>query len=224
MLMPQITVNLYLLFIPFFIVFITSTIIMRRLAKKFITKTGRPFSIFSFEFPGSDEKLVSLILKLDKDVKGAVKLHLVIDFIFMLGVYPGIAILCFIASNASDSVIGSITLQGLGWLQIIPWLCDVIENVILLKKIKSPLPVNEILYRLLKYVVGTKFFVATLGVSSTIFSLIYIWLIGRFSVSISHMVIILTAALVIFIIIRAIIRRIKRLQKEKIEKLTGQGW
>lgn len=222
--MPQIQVNLYVLFLPFLAIFIVTTIMMARIAKKFITKNNRPFSIFNLEFPGSDENLSSLVLKMNDDVKQSVKKHLYVDYVFMAGVYPGIAILCFIAAGAADSEIGSKILLAMGWLQIVPWICDIIENIILLKKINHPLPIKENLYRLLKYLVGTKFFIAVLGVISTIFSLVYIWLIGGIPEGITQIIMSLTGIVILVILIFALIRRAKRHKLEREEKRLGKSF
>jgi hypothetical protein len=219
MLFIHINVNLWLLFLPFLAIFIITSAWMKKIAKNFYTDVivTRPFSIFSLEFPGSDNKLSSLILKMNADVKRSVRKHLLVDFVFMLGTYPGIAILCFIAARAvhSDSELGSNILQGWAFAQIIPWLCDITENAILLYKLKNPTLVNESRYSFFRIIVITKFFIALTAVTSTIFSMIYIWLIGGFSETITLIFSGLVILLIIIMIIIAIKNRIKRREHER---------
>jgi hypothetical protein len=218
MLFIHFNINLWLLFVPFFAIFIITSMWMKKIAKNFYTnEPERPFSIFSLEFPGSDEKLSSLILKMNADVKQSVRRHLLVDYLFMFGTYPGIAILCCIAANAvhPDSELGSNILQGWAFAQIIPWLCDGIENAILLNKLKTPTPVNESTYSFYKKIVFIKFFISLTAITSTIFSMIYVWLIGGYSEKVTLVSSALVILFIIAMLIVAIKNRIKRKEREK---------
>lgn len=226
--MPQLNnINLWLLFLPFFAIFLITTRVMGKLAKGFYTAIppGRPFSIFNLEFPGSDEALTSLILRMDKEVKKKVRKNLLVNYLFMLGVYPGIAILCFIASSRvyADSPLGSNILQMMGIAQVIPWLCDIIENAILLKKLQKPTPPNPGTYKVFKWIVGIKFFVALIAVTSTIFIMLYIWLIGGFPVNITLIFSGLVAAFIVLMLVKAVIKHYKRRKKERLAMAIAQS-
>jgi len=177
--------------------------------------------IFNLEFPGSDDALTSLILRMDQGVRKEVKKHLLVDYLFMLGTYPGIAILCFIAARSvyADSHLGSNILHIAGMSQIVAWLCDAIENRMLLQKLKKPVPPNEATYNFFKWIVGIKFFIALTAITSTIFTMLYIWLIGGFPVRVTLVFSALVVAFIVFRIVKAIDAHYKRKRQEQ---LTAQ--
>jgi hypothetical protein len=219
MLFIHLNINLWLLFLPFFAIFIITSVWMKNIAKNFYTNVPvvRPFSIFSLEFPGSDEKLSSLITKMTADVKQSVRKHLLVDYLFMAGTYPGIAILCFIAARAvhPDSELGSNILQAWAFAQLLPWVCDATENAILLYKLKRPKQISESRYAFYKTIVFIKFFVSFTAITSTIFSMIYVWLIGGYSERITLIFSGLVIVFVVAMLVIALKNRIKRKEHEK---------
>lgn len=200
---------------------------MGKLAKGFYTTipAGRTFSIFNLEFPGSDEALTSLVLRMNKDVKTKVRKHLLIDYLFMLGAYPAIAILCFITSNylSADSKLGSSILIIMGIAQVIPWLFDIIQNWMLLQKLKKPISPIGGTYRFFKYIVGIKFFVALTAITSALFVTIYLWLIGGFSVNTTLIFSGLGAVFILIMLVKAVIKHYKRKKEERLAMAIAQS-
>ncbi len=219
--MPYINnLKLGLLFLLFFAIFLIAAIIMRKLSKGFYTiiPAGRTFSIFNLEFPGSDEALTSLVLRMNNDVKMKVRKHLIVDYLFMLGAYPAIAILCFITSNylSADSKSGSSILIIMGVAQVIPWLFDIIQNWILLQKLKKPIQPMPGTYRFFKYIVGIKLFITLTAINSALFINIYLWLIGGFSVKTILIFSGLGAAFILFMLVKAAVNHYKRKKEEQL--------
>lgn len=209
----------FLLLILLLVLFIATFIMMKRIAKSFFTMEPdcQPFSIFNLEFPGSEAALTSLMLKMDMPVKKKVRQHLKIDFLFMLAVYPGIAMLCYkLALNIRlDSFIGHYILTLVAISQGLAWLFDVLENTMLLRKIKSPFVGSDGLYRLYKWMVGLKYFIVLTGINSFFFVTAYVWVIGNFSKGITQVIAIIAFMIIIFIIIKTLLARRKRIKMDR---------
>lgn len=216
--------NLWFYFLPCLLLFIITTVWMANIAKKFFIDlpVQRPFSIFNVEFPGSDASLTDLVNRMSHEVKMQLKKHLNVDFIFMLAVYPGVAILCFKAAHSIDTNTGSIILEAMGWAQIIPWICDIIENIILIKKVNEPQKEMLFTYNTFKWLVGIKFGIALLAITSVLFSMIYIWLIGGFSITVTLVFTSMVAAFLLYVLVKALIKRAKRKEKERMELLLAK--
>src|SRR5688572_8461448 len=57
------------------------------------------FTIIGLELSYSKEKLILILTSLDHRVETILRYHLVFDFAFMAGVYPGISALCIMARH-----------------------------------------------------------------------------------------------------------------------------
>ena len=136
--------NGWLIFCITFGVMLLSTFIMGRLSRHFYTKdvVFRRFSIMDIEWPGSALELQNLISGIYKltpvrslTVINSLKNHLYADFLFMPAAYGSIFLLCMKISWKMD-YFGPGVFAFLAWLQIVPFLLDIYENIYLLQKIK----------------------------------------------------------------------------------------
>ena len=177
----------------FFVLFagmLVCSTIMDVLAARFmtVTRVQRKFTIFDLEFTSTPAELASLIKGIDKlgdatwsaRVKKALHLHLLTDFLFMLCVYPGIAMLC-IKTASKMTGIGEVIFLVLAVAQIFAWLFDIIENVYLLNKLRKPEISTLSVHKMYKRVVMTKWAIAITGAICSIFGLVYFWIVGEFS-------------------------------------------
>lgn len=176
-------------FILFACMLVFSTI-MDVLATRFVTvtRTQRKFTIFDLEFTATPVELATLIRGIDKledktqsdRVKKALRLHLFTDFLFMLCVYPGIAMLC-IKTASKMAGIGDVIFLALAVAQILAWLFDIIENLYLLNKLHKPEISTPKIHLLYKRLVMTKWGIAIAGAICSVCGLLYFWIVGEFS-------------------------------------------
>lgn len=122
---------------------------------------GRLISIFGLELFYSKEKIVEIFTGLDDKVRTILGYHLSFDFVFMAGVYPGIASLCMLAAAKLKSKWLRWFLIFLSVLQAAAWAFDIIENIYLLKWLKSPVIGDE--FRFYHTVVYSKWIIALAG-------------------------------------------------------------
>lgn len=101
-------------------------------------QNGSLFTIIGLEISYSEEQVSAILSGLDGPVKTILRYHLYFDFVFMLGVYPGIAALCMMARQKVRSRGLQELLRWLALLQLIAMACDVYENCFLLKWISAP--------------------------------------------------------------------------------------
>jgi hypothetical protein len=115
-------------------------------------QNGQKFTIIGLEITNTKREVISILSGLDDHVKTILRYHLSFDFAFMAGVYPGIAALCMMAKEKSQSSIFKKILFVLALLQIIAWGCDIAENSYLFKWINDPAIGNEFsLYHIIVY-------------------------------------------------------------------------
>jgi len=157
--------NLQKIFLFCFGLFVASAFCMKWMENDFIFN-GEKFSIIGLEISYSKAKVASILAGLDEHVKRILRYHLVFDFVFMIAVYPGIAMLCLMAKYRSKGAFLRKILSVIAALQIIAWGCDILENYCLLKWINKPVIGNEfILYH---FIVIAKWIIALGGAISGI--------------------------------------------------------
>ena len=118
-------------------------------------------SIFGLELFYPKEKIIEIFSGINDKVRTILGYHLSFDFIFMAGVYPGIACLCMLAADRVNGKTQKRILFILAFLQIFGWTFDVIENYFLLKWLKTPVIGDEFgLYHLVVY---SKWIIALTG-------------------------------------------------------------
>lgn len=137
-----------------------------------LVSNGEKFTVIGLEVTYSKEKLLSVILGLDDKVRTILRYHLSFDFAFMIGAYGGIAALCMMAAcqRKGKKIIRNL-LISLAILQVVAWLCDIIENAFLLCWIKTGVIGNE--FNFYHLVVYTKWILALLGVLISVIFLIF---------------------------------------------------
>ena len=96
------------------------------------------FSVIGLEIFYSREKIIEIFTGISDKVKTILSYHLSYDFVFMAGCYPGIVCLCMMAAKRINSKTLRKVLLILSFVQLIPWLFDIIENYFLLKWLESP--------------------------------------------------------------------------------------
>ncbi|MGB3006358.1 MAG: hypothetical protein WBC06_07625, partial [Chitinophagaceae bacterium] len=128
---------------------IGSAFCMKWMESDFI-QNGKIFTIIGLEISYSKAKVIEILSSLDEKVKTILGYHLYFDFIFMAGIFPGIASLCMIARKKHSGRMLRNLLLVLAFTQIIAWIFDIFENIYLLNWLKNPVIGNEFgLYHLL---------------------------------------------------------------------------
>src|SRR5687768_16472951 len=105
---------------------------------------GRTFTIIGLEISYSKQELSTILAGIDGKVKTILYYHLSFDFVFMAGVYPGIAAVCMMARERCSRPLWKKVLLILALLQSLACICDIVENCYLLQWIKEPVIGNEI--------------------------------------------------------------------------------
>ncbi len=114
---------------------------------------GEKFTIIGLEISYSKLKVQSILSGLDPLVKSVLGYHLAFDFIFMPGVYGGIAALCMMARIKSESTILRKLLLVIAIAQLLAWGADITENCFLLSWRQNPVIGQEFEgYHLVVYV------------------------------------------------------------------------
>ncbi len=120
-----------------------------------------PFSMLGLELFYPKYKIVNILSQIKAPAKIALNYQLVFDFIFMAGIYPGIASLCMMAREKIDKNLLYKILFGLAMLQPVAWAFDITENSFLLKWIEKPVIGDE--FRIYHNVVIAKWLIALSG-------------------------------------------------------------
>jgi hypothetical protein len=213
--------NFWLCFLCCYTLALITWKIMLKQQKLFYTlgRVRQRFSVFDLQFAATPEELPRLIEGIDKlpdeaeakNSKTALQRNLYVDFLFMFGLYPLIFLLCLKTSVKMDFLGRQIFLL-LGYLQVLPFLCDVLENIYLLIKIKKPVVPSNFIHRLYQGTVLTKWTIASLGVVCSISALLYFWMTGRYeteSLPFSLIIIVLFILIMLIPVRRAMNKRLK---------------
>ena len=145
---------------------IAGTFAMKWIESDLIYKGGK-ISIFGLELFYSKEKIIEIFSGIDDKVRTILSYHLSFDFIFMAGVYPGIACLCMMAvqkikSKNPIAIVSTRILVLMAAIQAIAWGFDIVENYYLLKWLKQPIIGNE--FGFYHVIVYSKWIIALAGV------------------------------------------------------------
>ena len=197
------------------------TLIMGMLSRYFYTHdvVEKKFSIMDLEIPATPLEMVNLIKGLYKlepeksrSAIRSLRAHLLLDFIFMPCAYGSIFILCMLVAAKMKSF-GVDIFIVLAWLQIVPFVCDIIENIYIFQKIKPApqlsTPKTHLLYLFME---SLKWVIALLAAISAIAAICYYWLSHYYSPSTLNYGLIIIGEVIAFLIIG------KVLLKEKKEK------
>ena len=177
--------------------------------------TKRKFSMMELEIPATPLELVKIIkglFELPEDEKkksvSALKGQLWIDFIYMPLAYGSIFLICWRVSAKLETHIGYYVFLGFAVAQIIPWLCDIIENIYLLQKIKEGInvkPTGDKQHKAYLIMEGFKWGISLTATICAISAICYFWLAGDYSVaSFKYMLIIIAEVIVFALLVKYI--------------------
>jgi hypothetical protein len=108
------------------------------------------FSIMDLELYLNKADLGKLLTGLDDKTRTIVGYHLHFDFLFMAGVFPGLACICMMMRNKCRNNIMSSLLWLFALLQFVAWGFDIYENLHLIKWLNDPASIDGVdLYHLL---------------------------------------------------------------------------
>ncbi|PUZ26059.1 hypothetical protein DCC81_17615 [Chitinophaga parva] len=177
----------WMLFFITWSIMLVSMLIMNHQARNFYTLDVvlRQFSIFQLEFPASNKELPNLIqgiYALPEPMRTrslrALKGQLYTDFLYMPGVYLSIHILCHEVSRTQHGW-GFALFTFLSMGQFISWLCDIIENFYLLRKIRRRGPaISRLEHKAYQLMELVKWGLALAGAGLGASMLVYAWLLG----------------------------------------------
>lgn len=185
---------------------------MHLLSKNFYTLHVfvRKFSILDLEFPVSALELATYIKgifllpkELSQKSLQSLKRRFYLNFLFIPLKYLTVFLLC-IRLSQKMSYLGNYIFIILAWIQIIPLVCDLVENFYLLQKLHPDATVSSFsTHKNYQLMARTKWGVFLVAVVFSISSLFYFWLIGNFSsYSLKYLIILIAELVAIFILIK----------------------
>ncbi|HEY3405013.1 MAG TPA: hypothetical protein VGK59_16605 [Ohtaekwangia sp.] len=105
-----------------------SAILMGSIAENFYFSDGHHFSILDIEMADSKDDLALMFSAMNSDVLESVRLHLHVDYVFMVGCYPFVALVCFAQARYSSGLWKKV-FTALAYAQVLPFAFDIIENI-----------------------------------------------------------------------------------------------
>ncbi len=167
----------------------------------------RKFSIMDLEFPASAQELKNIIhgiflLPADDVIKTkrALRGQLLVDFLFMPAAYGSVFIACM---NISGKMVafGQNTFAVLAWIQVIPWACDIIENIYLLRKIRPNVELSKpAVHKAYLVLEAVKWGIVSVGAVCAIYALLYFWLKGEYMIHSLRYLFVIIAEIILFVI------------------------
>jgi len=107
-----------------------SAMVMSFIAGDFYFTDGHHFSILDIELAKSQHELLNMFAAMHADVQESVRHHLHVDYVFMLGCYPFVALVCLAAAK-HFSGLWKKAFTALAFVQILPFAFDITENILL---------------------------------------------------------------------------------------------
>lgn len=213
----------WMLFCIFFAAMLLCNFIMSRQSESFYTMhmVIRKFSMLDLEFPGSAIEFAEIIKgifflpgALSKKTLRSLKGQLYLDFLFMLSTYGSVFILCMKVSVKMTSV-GRALFIVLAWMQLLAFVCDIIENIYLLNKLNPKTEVSKPSnYKAYQINEISKWAIVLTAAVCSISAMFYFWLVGRYSYhSINYLLIIIAEIFIFFILKKLSFKN----EKEKLE-------
>jgi hypothetical protein len=147
---------------------------MKWVESDFVNK-GKTFSIMDLELGLDKLELRQLFQAFDDKTKTIVSYHLHFDFLFMAGVFPGIASICMLTWEKIASERKSLRsiLFVLAALQLAAWGFDIYENTALIKWLNNPASIDNDNIELYHFLVRSKFIIAFAGVIATAIAFLF---------------------------------------------------
>ena len=202
--------NNWLYFVIVFGLFLAVSLIMIKLAGRFYTKdvVVRKFSIMELQVPATATELVNLIrglylLPTAQSVKaiGALRTHLKLDFLFMPLAYGSVFLLNWKVAHKMEHLLGQYVFMALAFLQFIPWLCDIIENIYLLKKIQpEPVKTDAKTHRNYLRMEATKWGIYLTALVCAVSAIFYFWLAGKYNAVSFNYLLVVFGEIIVFLI------------------------
>lgn len=196
------------------------TFIMSLQSLHFYTKdvVEKKFSIMDLEIPATSTELVNLIKGLYKlpeqksrKAISALKGQLYIDFLFMPCAYGAIFLLCMMVSAKMKMPFGVNIYMILAWLQLVPLLCDIIENFYLLYKIKpKPVLSSPPVHKAYLLMQVFKWGIALTATICAIAAICYFWLAGHYTLHALNYLLIIGGEIILFLIFGKIFLKNKK--------------
>lgn len=171
----------------------------------------RKFSLIDIESPSTPLELATYINgiyalpeKLRAKSLRALKGNLLLDFLFMPLAYGTIFLLCMQISMKLTSV-GHILFALIAWAQVIPWICDIIENIYLLNKIHAETkPSTPSVHKRVQVIEILKWSISLGAVVFSLSTLVYFWLAGVYFYESIHFLIIIIVEIILFFLLKKI--------------------
>ena len=171
----------------FILCIFTTYAMMKQAAKFFSGKRRKKFSMLELQFPSSPAELSSVLSGIDDvpqlpppgpvEIKKAVRSQLLVDFLFMPAAYGGIFLLCMISAHRIGGGLQYFFIFA-GWLQLVAWIFDIIENIFLLNKIRKPTPPGDVTFNTYQWLEGFKWGISLISLFLALGALGYCWLMG----------------------------------------------
>ena len=194
-------------------VMLLTTFIMRRQSRQFFTMDVviRKFSILDLEFPGSPKEIPDIIKGVyalpaaqQKRTLSALRGQLWVDFLFMPAAYGSIFLVCIKVAEKMNPA-GTSLFTWLAWLQLLPWLCDIIENIYLLRKTYPAVPPSsQAVHKAYQWLEIVKWGISQVGMVCGLSALLFFWLSGDFEVASLHYLLIIVGETAVFIALQFI--------------------
>ena len=185
----------------------------------------RKFSIIDLEFPASAMELAIFIkgifllpASLSKKSLHALRNQLYLDFLFIPSAYGSIFIICMKVSMKMVSF-GHGLFGILAWVQLIPMLCDIIENFYLLNKIRpEPAISKPSVHNAYKILEFCKWGIALTAAVCSLAAIFYFWLVGMYSDNSLYFLMIIVAEIIIYFILRKVTSKSEKEMMAKIQQ------
>lgn len=169
----------------------------------------KKFSIMDLEVPAKPIELANLIRGLYKlprpdAIKAirALRWHFCFDFLFMPCAYGSVFLLCMLVSSRMELTFGGNIFTVLAWLQVIPWVCDIIENIYLLRKIKPhPRVSTKAVHKAYLIMEGVKWGIALIASICAISAVCYFWLSQNYGAHSLNYMLIAVIEIMVFLIL-----------------------
>ena len=183
----------------------------------------RRFGIFNVELAGSARELRSIIKGIyelsaaeSKKAVAALKTYLYIKFLFMPFAYGSVFLLCMLVSKKMQLSAGQEAFVVLARLQIVSWMCDIIENIYLLGKINpANHSHNEATHKKYLIMEAVKWGIVLIASVFSISAVCYFWLSGNYSpASLIYLLIVLAETILFLVLQMFVIQRKKRIKNK----------
>jgi len=129
---------------------------------------GKLFTVIGLELSYPQDKVAAILSGIDPSVHQVLTYHLSFDFMFMMGVFPGVAAFCMMGRTKISHFILRRILLSLAFFQFIAWGCDIFENLSLLTWMKNGTVKNFETYH---FIVYTKWILVCAGIAFAIIPL-----------------------------------------------------